>query len=116
MKLVETIEEDKIVTFNMSASHFLIIKEFGFVNLRFYRNEEARPKKFHLKVSRKKRGSNNRERARKKLARLYEKISNRKNDWMHEMTYLLSKHFDCVILEDLHIKGMQKFGSGFFKL
>jgi len=50
-----------------------------------------------------------------KLAILYEKIHNRKKDWIHKITHLLSKHFDCVILEDLNIKGMQQFNSGISK-
>jgi len=109
------IENDKIVAFDMSASNFLITKEFKLTNPRFYRNEETKLKKLHREVSRKKKGSNNRNRARKKLARLYEKINNRKMDWMHKMTHLLSEHFDCVVLEDLNIKGMQKFNSGLSK-
>jgi putative transposase len=31
------------------------------------------------------------------------------------MTHLLSEHFNCVILEDLNIKGMQSFNSGLSK-
>ncbi|TFF99230.1 MAG: transposase, partial [Promethearchaeota archaeon] len=99
---LQEIEDDKIVAFDMSASKVLITKEFGFSNPRFYRNEETKLKKLHREVSRKKKGSHNRNRARKKLARLYEKINNRKKDWMHKMTHLLSEHFDCVILEDLN--------------
>jgi len=109
------IEKDKIVAFDMSESKFLINKEFGLSNPRFYRNEETKLRKLHRDVSRKKKGSNNRGRARKKLAELYESINNRKKDWMHKMTHLLSEHFDCVILEDLRIKGMQQFNSGLSK-
>ena len=111
----QIIEEDKIVAFDMSPSKFLITKEFGLSNPRFYRNEETKLTKLHREVSRKKQGSHNRKRARKKLAKLYEQIKNRKKDWMHKMTYLLSEHFDCVILEDLNIKGMRSFSSGLSK-
>jgi putative transposase len=115
VKPKQVIDEDKIVAFDMSPSKFLISKEFGFSNPHFYRNEETKLKKLHREVSRKKRGSNNRTRARRKLATLYEKIKNRKKDWMHKMTHLLAEHFDCVILEDLNIKGMQTFSSGLSK-
>jgi len=115
MEPKQVIGEDKIVAFDMSASKFLITKEFGLANPRFYRTEEAKLRKIHREVSRKRKGSNNRNRARKKLARLYEKINNHKKDWMHKMTHLLSEHFDCVILEDLNIKGMQSFNSGVSK-
>lgn len=115
IEVIQEIEEDKIVAFDMSASKFLITKEFGLTNPRFYRNEETKLKQLHRELSRKKKGSNNRNRTRKKLAKLYEKINNRKKDWMHKMTHIISEHYDCVILEDLNIKGMQSFNSGLSK-
>lgn len=115
IECLQSIEEDKIVAFDMSASRFLITKEFGLANPRFYRCEETKLKKLHRALSRKKKGSSNQNRTRMKLAKLYEKINNRKKDWMHKMTHLLSEHFDCVILEDLNIRGMQSFNSGLSK-
>ena len=109
------LSKDKIVGFDMSASNFLITKEFKLSNPRFYRNYEFKLKKLHRELSRKNKNSNNRNRARVKLARLYEKINNQKRDWTHKMTHLLSKHFECVILENLNIKGMQQFNSGLSK-
>ena len=111
----QIIEGDKIVGFDMSVSHFLIAKELILSSPRFYRKEESKLKGLHREASRKEKGSNNRNRARIKLARLYEKIGNRKRDWIHKITHLLSNHFDCVILEDLNIKGMQRFNSGLSK-
>jgi putative transposase len=99
----------------MSASKFLITKDLELSNPRFYRNEEAKLIKAHREVSRKKKGSNNRTKAKLKLATLYEKIYHRKKDWVHKITHLLSEHFDCVILEDLNINGMQQFNSGISK-
>ena len=113
--LKQELREDKIVGFDMSASKFLITKELEFSNPRFYRTEELKLKNLHRDINRKKKGSSNRNKTRIKLANVYEKIHNRKKDWIHKITYLLSKHFDCVILEDLNIKGMQKFNSGISK-
>ena len=107
--------EYKIIGFDMSVSKFLIAKDLELSNPRFYKNEESKLRKLHRELSRKQKGSGNRNRARTKLVRLYEKINNRKKDWLHKMTHLLSEHFDCVILEDLNIKGMQQFNSGVSK-
>lgn len=115
IELKQKIHDDKIIGFDMSASKFLITKELELSNPRFYRNEELKIKKIHREVSRKKKGSNNRNKARLRLAKLYEKINNRKKDWIHKLTHLLSEHFDSVILEDLNIRGMQKFNSGISK-
>ncbi|MBA7512615.1 hypothetical protein ES705_04623 [subsurface metagenome] len=109
------LQDDKIIGFDMSASKFLITKDLELLNPRFYRNEESKLRKAHRDVSRKKKGSNNRTKARVRLATLYEKIHNRKKDWVHKITHLLSEQFDCVILENLNIKGMQQFNSGISK-
>ncbi len=111
----KTLQENKIIGFDMSASKFLITKELELSNPRFCRNEESKLRKLHKELSNRKKGSSNRDRTRKKLARVYEKIQNRKKDWIHKMTHLLSEHFDCIILEDLNIKGMQQFNSGISK-
>ncbi|MBD3229469.1 MAG: IS200/IS605 family element transposase accessory protein TnpB, partial [Candidatus Lokiarchaeota archaeon] len=111
----QEIQEAKIIGFDMSSTDFLITKRFKFTNPRFYRTEQHKLRKYHKEVSRRKKGSNNRNRSKNKLARIYEKISNRKKDWIHNIAHLLSEHFDCVILEDLNIKGMQKFNSGVSK-
>ncbi|TFF98779.1 MAG: transposase [Promethearchaeota archaeon] len=109
------IQESKIVAFDMSAHDFLVTKRFRLTNPRFYRTEHLKLRKFHKEVSRRKKGSNNRNRSKIQLSRCYDKINNRKNDWVHKVTHLLSEHFDCVILEDLNIRGMQKFNSGVSK-
>ena len=111
----QEIQEAKIIGFDMSATNFLITKRFKFTNPRFYRAEQNKLRKLHKEVSRRKNGSNNRNRSKNKLARIYEKINNRKKDWTHKITHILSEHFDCVILEDLNIKGMQQFNSGLSK-
>ena len=109
------LRDDKIIGFDMSATKFLITKDLELSNPRFYRKEESKLRKAHREMSRKKKGSTNRTKARLKLATLYEKISNRKKDWIHKITHLLSEHFDCVNLEDLNIKGIQQFNSGISK-
>ena len=111
----QEIQEAKIIGFDMSATNFLITKRFKFTNPRFYRAEQNKLRKLHKEVSRRKNGSNNRNRSKNKLAKIYEKINNRKKDWTHKITHILSEHFDCVIVEDLNIKGMQKFNSGVSK-
>lgn len=113
--LRRALQENKIMGCDMSASKFLITKELKLSSPRFYRNEEAKLKRLHREVSRKRKYSKNRNRARLKLAKLYGKINNRKKDWIHKITHLLSEHFECVILEDLNIKGMQRFNSGVSK-
>ena len=104
-----------VAGFDMSATHFLIGEHTQYENPRFYRDEEKRLKKRHRELSRKEKGSKNREKARLKLGQVYEKINKRKRDWLHKVTHDLSERYDAVILENLNIKGMQQFNSGLSK-
>ena len=53
--------------------------------------------------------SNNREKARIKLARCEEQIANRRRDFIEKETLRLVKTYDKVVVEDLNLKGISKF-------
>lgn len=53
--------------------------------------------------------SHNREKARIKLARLEEKISNRRKDWIEKETLRLVSTYGKVVVEDLNLVGISKF-------
>ena len=59
-------------------------------------------------LSRKSRGSMNREKARIKVARLHEHISNQRMDFHNRVSDILLKQYDTIILEDLNVSGMLK--------
>jgi len=52
----------------------------------------------------------NREQQRIKVAKLYEKITNQRNDFLHKLTYQLThdKQVDTLVVEDLSVKNMMK--------
>lgn len=58
------------------------------------------------RISLKEKGSKNREKARKKLAKMYEHISNCKKDFLDKLTYNLVKNHDKIVIEDLEVKSM----------
>jgi len=62
-------------------------------------------------LSKKKKGSNNRKKARKGVAKLYEKITNVRRDFLHKLTTKLVKENKFIAMEKLDIKQMsqQKF-------
>ena len=65
-------------------------------------------KKLQREVSRKKKGSNNRNKAVKKLALMHEKVTNRRNDFLHKVTHELVCKYDTICLETLSSKNMMK--------
>ncbi|NVM30512.1 MAG: IS200/IS605 family element transposase accessory protein TnpB [Candidatus Helarchaeota archaeon] len=101
----------RIEAFDMSAPHFLVNETTELTNPRFYRAQERKLKRLHKRLSRTQKGSKNREKARLRLAKGYEKIHNQKMDWTHKLTHALSTQFDAIILEDLNIQGMRQFNS-----
>jgi putative transposase len=65
-------------------------------------------KRLSYKLSRKKRGSKNRQKFRLRLARLYLRIFNIRNDTSHKVTKYLTKNHSRIIIEDLNTAGMLK--------
>jgi putative transposase len=114
-KKKKIIHDSKIVAFDMSARDFLVCNAYRLKNPRFYRAVEKTTRKLHKNLSRKQKGSKNREKARLKLARHYERNYNCKRDWTHKITRELVNNYDAIILEGLNIQGMQKFNSGLSK-
>jgi putative transposase len=62
-------------------------------------------------LSRRKKGSGRWNRARIKVARLQEKISDTREDQIHKVTLDLVRRFDFIAIEDLHVRGMSKLRS-----
>ena len=59
-------------------------------------------------LSRKQKGSKNREKAKTKLSRLHYKISCIRKDFIHKLTTKLVKMYDVICIENLNVKGMVK--------
>lgn len=62
------------------------------------------------KLSKKQKGSKNKEKQRKKVAKIHQKISDQRNDYLHKPSSNLVKEsqFDCFCFEDLNLNGMKK--------
>jgi putative transposase len=65
-------------------------------------------KRLSRSLSRKQKGSRNREKARRKLARLHYRIACIRNDLLHKATSALAKQYEFIGVESLHVKGMMK--------
>lgn len=64
--------------------------------------------KAQRKVSKKKKGSSNRRKAKLKLAKLNQRISNIRNNFLHQTSRQIVNENQVIAMEDLHIKGMMK--------
>ncbi|MBB5336884.1 IS605 OrfB family transposase [Pectinatus brassicae] len=55
-----------------------------------------------------KKGSNNRQKQRKRVALLHEKIANQRKDFQHKSSCQLADSYDAVCIEDLNMQSMSK--------
>jgi len=63
-------------------------------------------KRFQRAVSRKRKGSQNRKKAARRLGRLYRKIANQRANTLHQVTTRLAKTKSVIVIEELHVAGM----------
>ena len=76
-------------------------------NNRYLAKSERKLKALQRRVARKEKGSSNRRKATRKLARCHEKIKNQRNDNIEKTTAdIVSKNHVAVCVEDLNTKGM----------
>lgn len=75
---------------------------------RYLRSAQDRLRRAQQSLSRKTKGSNNRAKARKKLARLHAEVADARRDWLHKLTTELVASHDRIVIEDLNVAGMLK--------
>jgi len=112
---MQEIDESRVTALDMSFASFIVSENGRMDNPRFYRKNEQKLKRLHRQVSRKQKASINRNKARVKLARFYDRIGNARTDWQHKVSRELVNANDAIILENLNVEGMKRFNSGFAK-
>lgn len=91
------------------------IKEFAvcsngdrYENPKHLRKSEKRLKKLQKDLSRKERGSKNKNKARIKVAKLHEKITNQRKDFLHKTSSKIISENQAIVIEDLRVKNMMQ--------
>lgn len=77
-----------------------------YANPKFLEKAEKRLKVLQRRFAKKKKGSNRRERARRSLARQYERVRNQRNNFIHQVTARIVRENQTVVIEDLNVEGM----------
>lgn len=77
-----------------------------FKNNRYTKRYEKKLSVAQKHLSRKKKDSNGYEKQRLKVAKLYEKVSNCRMDYLHKCSHTLISNYDTICIEDLNVKGM----------
>ena len=100
---------NKKVGIDLGVKDFVITSDGQtFENKNFFKRDEKRVKKLQRQLSRKAKCSNNRNKQRIKLAKVFEKITNKKENYIHFVVNELLKSYDTIFMEDLNVQGMMK--------
>lgn len=105
---VPTIDYKSVVGIDLGIKTFAITSDGEVFELPKLYNETTKLKRLQRSLSKKQKGSNNRNKARLKVAKQYRKISRIKNDLMNNYVSSIAKNYDVVSMENLNIQGMKK--------
>ena len=79
-----------------------------FENKRFYKKDEKKLVKLQRQLSKKRKGSSNFSKQCKRIARVFEQITNKKENYIHSVVNYLLRKYDTIYMEDLNTSGMMK--------
>ena len=103
------IDESKAVGIDLGIKTFATLSNGKEIpNPKNLKNALVRLKRLQRRLSKKAKGSNNREKERKVLACQYERVTNRRNDFLEKVTHQLVTSYDTICLETLSASNMMK--------
>lgn len=106
-------EENKTIGLDFSPAELYIDsngdsgKKFGYIAQKQANKKQL--KKLQRRLMKKQKGSNNRNKARIKVARLENRISNKRLDFIEKESLRLVRFYELIGVEDLNLQGMMKF-------
>ena len=74
----------------------------------YYRKAEKKLSREQRRLSRCKKGSQNFQKQKVRLAKAHEKIRNQRKDFHHKLSHRLSEEQDVIVVESLNMKGMSR--------
>ena len=103
------IDENQAVGIDLGIKTFATLSDCVEIqNPKNLKKSMKRLKRLQRDVSRKQKESNNRKKSVKLLAVQHEKVSNRRNDFLHKTTKFLIDNYNTICLETLSAKNMMK--------
>ena len=94
---------------DLGIKEFCITSNGGMIeNPKYLKKSLDKLAKLQRELSRKTKGSSNRNKARIKVARLHEHIANQRKDFLQKLSTEIIKNNDIICIEDLQVKNMIK--------
>jgi len=102
-------KNDAKIGLDLGLTHFIINSNNNKINNpKFFKESEKKIKQENRRLSRKKIGSSNYKKQKKRLATVHEKITNCRNNFLHNLSSKIVNENQVIICEDLSVKSMMK--------
>jgi putative transposase len=106
----EVVTSGKVTGIDLGLKDFCIIhdgdKTSKYPNPKHLKKYEKNLARKQLLLARKKKGSKSREKAKRLVARVHERISNARQDFLHKLSRKIVDDNQVVVVENLNVKGM----------
>jgi len=106
----KTVIRGKVIGIDLGLKDFAITydgeKASKYSNPKHFVKHQKNLAKKQRKLSRKQKGSKSREKAKKLVARVYERLSNARQDYLHKLSRKIVDNNQVCIVENLNIKGI----------
>jgi len=94
---------------DLGLAHFAVLSDGRKIaSPRFLRRAERKLRKAQKALSRKARGSSNRDKARATVARVHAKVADSRRDWLHKESTRVIRENQAVYVEDLCVAGLAR--------
>jgi putative transposase len=104
--------EGRSVGIDVGLNSFAVDSDGAVVeNPRFYEHSLGKIKKLQQSIARKKRFSQNWKKAKNRLEKVYDHVTNQKKDFLHKLSRQYVDTYATICVEDLNIKGLKEKGN-----
>ena len=108
----DLLKTGRVVGIDVGVRYFLTDSDGRQIeNPRIYEKTLKRLKIEQRRLSKKKKGSKNYEKQRRKLAKKYEKLVNQRDDFLHKLSRFYIDNYDVICVENLNIRNMVHNGN-----
>ena len=100
---------DREVGIDLGLTHFAVLSDGTKVDApRIARKAAAKLRRAQKELARRQRGSANREKSRRKVAKCHVRVGDTRRDWLHKLSTTIVRENQAVYVEDLAVSGLAR--------
>jgi putative transposase len=106
---LEPVNPEMVIGLDAGLKDFIVSSDGERVEApKFFRHGQRKLKRAQRQLSKRKKGSKNRDKAKQRVGRVHRQIANQRQDFLHKLSSRLVKDHAGICIEDLNIKGLAK--------